>query len=134
MDFENKFVSSVDDSAEGLRYDYLVIATGQRVRELSVDDTKVAWKNIHYLRTLEDANALCEAGKTKNVVILGSSFIGMECAAYFSDKAATVTVISRTRVPFQHSFGPDVGEAIKTVNQWLCFLWRVSPTLFVKIY
>ncbi|XP_055331403.1 apoptosis-inducing factor 3-like isoform X3 [Paramacrobiotus metropolitanus] len=114
IDTANKFVSSTDDSIEGMKYDYLVIATGQHVRTLPITETKVDWKNIHYLRTIQDANAIGEAGKKKHVVILGSSFIGMECAAYFSDKATSVTVISRTRVPFQHAFGPEVGEVIKT--------------------
>ena len=39
----------------------------------------------------------------KHVVIIGTSFIGMEVAAALIDHAASVTVIGRDRVPFQVS-------------------------------
>ena len=37
----------------------------------------------------------------KHVVVIGTSFIGMEVAAALIDHAASVTVIGRDRVPFQ---------------------------------
>jgi len=39
------------------------------------------------------------------VVIVGTSFIGMEVAAYLVDKAASVTVVGRSSTPFIHAFG-----------------------------
>lgn len=40
-----------------------------------------------------------------HVVIVGTSFIGMEVAAYLVDKAASVTVVGRSSTPFVHVFG-----------------------------
>ena len=37
----------------------------------------------------------------KHVVIIGTSFIGMEVAAALTEHAASVTVIGRDKVPFQ---------------------------------
>lgn len=48
----------------------------------------------------------------KHVVILGSSFIGMEVAAYCSNKVAKVTVVSKDSVPFQAALGKDIGAAV----------------------
>jgi len=39
------------------------------------------------------------------VIIVGTSFIGMEVAAYLVDKAGSVTVIGRGSTPFSHAFG-----------------------------
>lgn len=41
----------------------------------------------------------------RHVVIIGTSFIGMEVAAYLVDKAASVTVVGRSSTPFAHVFG-----------------------------
>lgn len=38
-------------------------------------------------------------------MIVGTSFIGMEVAAYLVDKAASVTVVGRSSTPFAHVFG-----------------------------
>lgn len=41
----------------------------------------------------------------RHVVIVGTSFIGMEAAAYLVDKAGSVTVVGRSSTPFAHVFG-----------------------------
>lgn len=50
--------------------------------------------------------------KESNVVILGASFIGMETAAYLSDKCASVTVIGQDKFPFNGPFGDKIGERV----------------------
>ena len=46
-----------------------------------------------------------------NVVIVGSSFIGMEAASILA-KQATVTVVGMEKVPFERVLGPKVGAAL----------------------
>lgn len=134
IDFENKSLrvqGGIEEST--LRYSSLVLAVGQHVRTLSETLTGGAWKNIHYLRTVDDAKAIGDAAKGKNVAILGSSFIGMEVAAYLADKASAVTVISNTREPYQASLGPLVGEALKT-ELFLKKGVKFVPEVFIESY
>ncbi|XP_046386365.1 apoptosis-inducing factor 3 isoform X2 [Ischnura elegans] len=92
-------------------YDKLFIATGStpRVPELP----GVNLENVLTLRTIVDANKIAEKSKGKKVVILGTSFIGMEVASYLCDKASSVTVVGRGAVPFAASLGPQIGERLK---------------------
>ena len=57
------------------------------------------------LRTPKDANYIAENAKNRHVIIVGSSFIGMEAAAYLIDTAASVTIIGRSSAPFSNVFG-----------------------------
>ncbi|KAM3934092.1 apoptosis-inducing factor 3-like isoform 2-T3 [Leptodactylus fuscus] len=93
-----------------LQYSQLLIATGSRPRELKCPGS--TFKNVFYLRCPEDANAISEAATSKNVVIMGSSFIGMEVAAFLSDKASSVSVIGKSDVPFQAVLGKQIGEVV----------------------
>jgi 3-phenylpropionate/trans-cinnamate dioxygenase ferredoxin reductase subunit len=73
-------------------YDRLVLATGARVRRLSVPGADLA--GIAYVRTLPDAVALkplIEAAG--NVVVIGGGFIGLECAAVAATLGCKVVVL-----------------------------------------
>ncbi|XP_071994224.1 apoptosis-inducing factor 3-like [Engystomops pustulosus] len=99
-----------------LQYSQLLIATGSRPREIKCPGSTL--KNIFYLRFPEEANAISEAANGKNVVIMGSSFIGMEIAAFLADKANSVSVIGRSDVPFQAVLGAQIGEvAMKLLKE-----------------
>ena len=50
------------------------------------------------------------------MVIVGASFIGMEVAAYLSDKAASLTVIGNSDIPFKSTLGPDIGLYLKHLH------------------
>lgn len=47
------------------------------------------------------------------MVIVGTSFIGMEVAASLHPKAASVSLIGKSSVPFQQVLGNRIGEAIR---------------------
>ncbi|XP_068122105.1 apoptosis-inducing factor 3-like [Hyperolius riggenbachi] len=91
-----------------LLYSQLLIATGSRPRELQCPGSTL--NNVFHLRTPEDANTISEAAAGKNVVIMGSSFIGMEVAAHLSDRATSVTVVGKSEFPFQAVLGPQIGK------------------------
>ena len=69
-------------------------------------------KNIHYVRSYRDANNISEISVGKKVVILGSSFIAMEAASFLKNKANNVTVVGRSRVPFENILGNEIGSRI----------------------
>ncbi|XP_077150581.1 apoptosis-inducing factor 3-like [Ranitomeya variabilis] len=99
-----------------LQYSQLLIATGSRPRELTCPGATL--QNVFYLRSPEDANAISEAATGKNVVIMGSSFIGMEVAAFLADKASSVSVIGKSDVPFRPVLGTQIGEvAMKLLKE-----------------
>ncbi|KAK5638929.1 hypothetical protein RI129_013224 [Pyrocoelia pectoralis] len=89
IDLDHKKVQLKD--GRSLNYDRLYIATGCSARKIDIPGIIIS---------------------EKHVVILGSSFIGMEVAAYCVDKAASVTVVSKTEVPFEQVFGKEVGQSV----------------------
>jgi hypothetical protein len=87
------------------------------------------------LRVPEDAQRIAENAEGKNLVIVGSSFIGtiwsqqskalwlwhkryaagMEVAATLASKAKSVSVIGMEKVPFERVLGTEVGSALQKV-------------------
>jgi NADPH-dependent 2,4-dienoyl-CoA reductase/sulfur reductase-like enzyme len=72
------------------------------------------------MRTVNDVEAIekqmsCHTSKP-NVVIVGSSFIGMESASVLS-KSANVTVIGMEKVPFERVLGFKVGKAMDDLSR-----------------
>jgi len=98
-----------------LSYTYLVIATGGRPRPLPCPGTHLA--NVCLLRTPNDANYIAENAKNRHVIIVGTSFIGMEAAAYLVDSAASVTIIGRSSAPFSNVFGPLIGKRLQKLHE-----------------
>uniref|UniRef100_A0A8C4W7K5 FAD/NAD(P)-binding domain-containing protein n=1 Tax=Gopherus evgoodei TaxID=1825980 RepID=A0A8C4W7K5_9SAUR len=89
------------------RYDQLLIATGSSPRQLQCPGSDL--ENVCSLQTPEDANRILHLATGKRVVILGASFIGMEVAAFLSDKSSAICVVEREEFPFQAVLGPQVG-------------------------
>jgi len=111
---ENKEVILADGKT--IKFDKLILATGTSPRTMS--DTKGADAgNVFPLRTPGMANEIASASKDKEVVVVGTSFIGMEVAAYLSDKAAKVTVIGNSDVAFKRSLGDEIGRYLQTMHE-----------------
>ena len=67
---------------QSLNYDKLILATGAVPRTLP---QLVGLKNVHVLRSPDDAAALRRAMQTANTaVVIGGGYIGLEAAASFS--------------------------------------------------
>ncbi len=80
------------DDGNLLEYDRLLLATGGRVRRLSVPGVDL--ENIFYLRTLDESRAL--ARKLDNgarLIVIGGGFIGLEVAASARMRGAEVVVL-----------------------------------------
>nr|CAD7441001.1 unnamed protein product [Timema bartmani] len=108
VDFENKQVKL--STAVTLPYTKLVIATGCTPRKPNIEGLNL--KNVSYLRTHDDARAIGEAiNVNAKIVVVGSSFIGMEMASYCVGKVKQITVIGS--VPFHRSFGKEIGAQVQ---------------------
>ena len=73
--------------------------------------------NIFYLRSPSDGNKIANLAPGKKVVVVGSSFIGTEVAAYLADKAESVTVICRMSNPLERNLGPEIGSYLKSLHE-----------------
>ncbi|KAK3582946.1 hypothetical protein CHS0354_019953 [Potamilus streckersoni] len=119
----NKEVKSVSASSKSvkfadgssLKFDSLLIATGGRPRVLPIPGADL--KNVYILRTPDDANAIAQNAKGKKVVIIGSSFIGLEVAAFMSGKAQSVDVIARGTEPLENVFGREIGSMLRKMHE-----------------
>lgn len=107
---------------ETLAYDALLLATGGTPKQLAVPGADLA--GVHTLRTLEDARALLadttdlgDVGDARRVVIIGASFIGMECASSLRARGAPVTVVTPDAVPFERLLGRAVGRAFAELHR-----------------
>jgi 3-phenylpropionate/trans-cinnamate dioxygenase ferredoxin reductase subunit len=90
IDRKNKQVTL--HSGEHLPYDKLILATGCRPRMLAVPGADAA--GIHYLRTMDDALLIAQrAESSREVVIVGGGFIGLEIAASLRLRGQAVGVV-----------------------------------------
>ena len=94
-----------------IKYDKVYIATGSSARKIPIPGADL--KNVVVIRELAHAaHVHAQLSMDKHVVVLGSSFIALEAAAYCAGKAAKVTVVMRDRVPLKPAFGEAVGNRI----------------------
>ncbi|XP_034406905.1 apoptosis-inducing factor 3 [Cyclopterus lumpus] len=106
VDTDRKTVTFDDGSVQ--RYDQLLISTGCRAKGLDVPGMKL--DNVRMLETPEDARQIHTSCLGCNVVLVGTSFVGMEVASYLIDKASSVTVISSSELPYQNTLGREIGK------------------------
>ncbi len=104
------------EGAEPLKYDRVLVATGGTPRTLDVPGGDL--DGVFVLRQWRDAERIVSrAENAERVVIIGSSFIGMEAAANFTGRGLGVTVVSMDEVPFEAVLGADVGRFFQRVHE-----------------
>ncbi|KAF6816916.1 Apoptosis-inducing factor 1 [Colletotrichum musicola] len=111
VDFSDRTVSIA--KGEKVAYKKLILATGGTPRVLPLQGFKDLG-NIFTLRTIHDTRNIVSAigSKGKKIVVVGSSFIGMEIANATA-KDNTVTVIGMETVPLERVLGQRVGAGIR---------------------
>lgn len=104
-------------NGDTLGYDKLLLATGSRARTLPIPGAELA--GVHTLRTIEDAKALREVfdAGDKNIVLVGSGWIGMEAAAAARGKGNTVTVLERGDAPLEAVLGVTLGRDFQLLHE-----------------
>ncbi|CAG2176443.1 unnamed protein product, partial [Oppiella nova] len=98
-----------------LKFDRIFLGTGVRPKVYDAKGNDL--KNICYLRTHRDANFIADNAVNKDVVIIGTSFIGMEVTAFLNGKAKSLTVIGKSKYPFAYTLGPQIGQQIKELYE-----------------
>jgi 3-phenylpropionate/trans-cinnamate dioxygenase ferredoxin reductase subunit len=99
-------------SKEQIEFDKSLIATGANVRRLNVDGCHL--EQIHYLRTLGNADAIRTAAEgAEQVVLIGGSFIACEVAASLTALGKSCTMAMLEEAPLAVTFGARVGRFFK---------------------
>ncbi|XP_056141337.1 apoptosis-inducing factor 3-like [Lampris incognitus] len=106
LDTDKRAVTFDDGTVQN--YDQLFISTGCRAKGLDVPGMEL--ENVKMLETPEDARQIHTACMGCHIVIVGSSFVGMEVASYMTDKATSITVIGSSELPYQKTLGPEIGK------------------------
>jgi NADPH-dependent 2,4-dienoyl-CoA reductase/sulfur reductase-like enzyme/nitrite reductase/ring-hydroxylating ferredoxin subunit len=103
-------------SGERLIFDRLLLATGAEPNRLN--SPGFDRDNVFTLRSLADARAIVgQAREGARAAIIGSSFIGLEAAASLRNRKVEVDVISPEHVPFQRTFGAELGDFLKGLHE-----------------
>jgi apoptosis-inducing factor 3 len=90
----------------------LLLATG--AEPVRLDNASGA----HYLRSLDDSNAIIADAKGKQrAVVIGSSFIGLEVAGALRTRGLEVDVVSPDAVPLEGKFGSDIGRMLRALHE-----------------
>ncbi|KAF6277590.1 apoptosis inducing factor mitochondria associated 3 [Rhinolophus ferrumequinum] len=108
VDVRNKKVVFKDGFK--LEYSKLLLAPGSSPKTLSCKGKEV--ENVFTIRTPEDANRVVRLARGRNAVVVGAGFLGMEVAAYLTEKAHSVSVVELEETPFKRFLGERVGRAL----------------------
>lgn len=117
-------ISSLDAAAKTLHlrdgqtvnYDAAVLATGGEPNPLELPGADLP--QVFLLRSKAQAEQIMNAAAPdQRVVIIGDSFIALECASALRQHGLDVTVLARHAVPFAAQFGDAVGKAIRALHE-----------------
>jgi 3-phenylpropionate/trans-cinnamate dioxygenase ferredoxin reductase subunit len=94
---------------EEVEFVQALVATGANVRRLNVDGCDL--EQIHYLRTLGNADAIREgAADAEHVVLIGGSYIGCEVAASLTAIGKRCTIVMQEKATLARTFGERAGR------------------------
>ena len=101
---------------ETLSYDALILATGARVRRLSVPGTDLG--NVFYLRTRVDVDAIRGAlDAPRRVVLIGAGFIGLEAAAACRQAGHDVVILEAAPRVLARVTSPELSAFYETQHR-----------------
>lgn len=112
-----------------LGYDKLLIATGSTARKLPIPGADLP--GVYTLRSVDDSQDLHEqlASGGKNLVLIGSGWIGMEVAASAVGLGNQVTVLERGEVPLQAVLGTRLGKDYQQVHEAHGVVFRMDASV-----
>jgi NADPH-dependent 2,4-dienoyl-CoA reductase/sulfur reductase-like enzyme len=97
------------DSGEVFEFEDLLIAEGASARKLDCPGNDLP--NVFYLRSLADSRKIREkAASSKQAVVIGGGFIGMEVASVLSQKNIDTSLIIREDRVWRRVFTPAMSE------------------------
>jgi NADPH-dependent 2,4-dienoyl-CoA reductase/sulfur reductase-like enzyme len=97
-----------------MKFEKALVATGGKPKRLEIPGAKLA----HTIRHLEDVQRILNAAeRNEKVVIVGTSFIGLEAASALVQKGLEVTVVGKEKLPFAKQFGEPAAAALKNLHE-----------------
>jgi apoptosis-inducing factor 3 len=104
------------ENGKALEFGALLLATGAEPVHLPIEGATDS--QIHYLRTFADSKAIiAKAISAKRVVVVGSSFIGLEVAASLRAREILVDVVAPESQPLERIMGAEVGIFIRKLHE-----------------
>ena len=104
------------DDGHTLEFGAVLLATGSSPIHLDIPVTE--GPEIKYLRSLEDSRSLIAAvGQSRQAVVIGASFIGLEVAASLRTRGLDVHVVAPETRPLEKVLGPELGDFIRGVHE-----------------
>jgi NADPH-dependent 2,4-dienoyl-CoA reductase/sulfur reductase-like enzyme/nitrite reductase/ring-hydroxylating ferredoxin subunit len=117
----------LDDGTE-LGYGALLLAPGAEPRRLPIPGSDHS--HVHYLRTLEDSRAIISSlDDTRQAVVIGAGFIGLEVAASLRQREIGVTVVAPEEVPLVPVIGATLGGFVQTLHEEHGVVFRLGRTV-----
>ncbi|HET9830354.1 MAG TPA: FAD-dependent oxidoreductase, partial [Vicinamibacterales bacterium] len=114
LDPRNRRVA-LDDGSQR-EFGALLIATGADPVQLKIPGADRS--QVFYLRSFADSRAIIARAKTaKRVLVVGSSFIGLEVAASLRTRNIAVDVVGPDSVPLERVLGAEVGGFVKALHE-----------------
>jgi 3-phenylpropionate/trans-cinnamate dioxygenase ferredoxin reductase subunit len=99
-----------------LGYDQLLLATGSRVRRLTIPGHDL--KGVHYLRSIDDVKGIqVELKPSSRIVLVGAGYIGLEVAAVARKLGAQVTVLEMVDRVMARVVAPVVSAFYDSVHR-----------------
>lgn len=99
-----------------ISYDAAALATGAEPNPLELPGANLP--QVFLLRSKAQAAQIMHAAQPdQRAVIIGDSFIALECASALRQHGLDVTVLARHAIPFAAQFGEAVGKAIRKLHE-----------------
>ena len=127
IDSADRVVELADGSR--LPYDRLLLATGAEPRRLDVPGADRA--HVHTLRSLDDCRSIIAAAeRSRNAVVVGASFIGLEVAASLRIRGLAVAVVAPEERPLEKILGPEIGDFIRAYHEEHGVVFHLGDSLW----
>jgi len=114
----------------GKTYNYgaLLLVTGADPVKLPIEGATES--QLHYVRTLADSKLIIsKAVSAKRVVVVGSSFIGLEVAASLRTRGIEVHIVSPDKQPLERVMGPEVGKFVRGLHESHGVVFHLGETI-----